>query len=298
MEMGEQKEEDGQAAGNKEEDEATRSKCYPEMADDAEYHQLVQSSDLFFEKLQDFHSSFHTQFNSPSIGGTTVDLHRLFVEVTSRGGINQVITDRKWEEVVSAFNFAMTGFKRSFLLRKYYLSLLYHFEQAYFYKKKAPSVAVTDAAEQISVIGSSIESISSFNEESTTMSHLQASVHLKPGTSLIGVIDEKLDNGYVVSVNVGSDTLKGILYHIPDKPPPSWSPNLSKPRRRKRKKSQLSLVEYAPPKPASQGQEKSFSNVGHMGNQISEPEQKSNQDKGVMVKESDHNGVVNSAINS
>ena len=89
---------------------------------------------------------------------------------------------------------------------------------------------------------------------------------------MVGVIDEKLDNGYVVSVNMGSDLLKGILYHIPDKPPPAWSPNLGISRRRKRKKSHLSLVEYATLNPMPQGQEKSFSNVGHTWNPLSKPE--------------------------
>lgn len=99
-----------------------------------------------------------------------------------------------------------------------------------------------------------------------------ASVQIQPGTSIIGVIDEKLENGYVVSVNLGSDTLKGILYHIPDTPPPSWSPNLTIPRRRKRKKSQLSLVKYATLNPVSEGQDKSVSNIGHTRNQLSEPD--------------------------
>lgn len=98
-----------------------------------------------------------------------------------------------------------------------------------------------------------------------------ASVKIQPGACLIGVIDEKLDNGYVVTVKLGYDTLKGILYHIPDKPPPSWSPNHT-PRRRKRKKSQLSLVEYTKLKPVTEGQGTSFSNNGQMLNQLSEPE--------------------------
>lgn len=46
----------------KQEDEATRSKCYPEMADEAEYQKLVQNSELFLQKLKDFHSSFRTHF--------------------------------------------------------------------------------------------------------------------------------------------------------------------------------------------------------------------------------------------
>ncbi|KAL2920775.1 High mobility group B protein 10, partial [Bienertia sinuspersici] len=257
----------------KEENAAAKSNCYPEILGEADYNQLVQNPDFFLQKLKQFHSSFTTNFITPTLGGTTLDLHRLFVEVTSRGGLDQVINDRKWDEVVSVFRSGITSFKRSFLLRKFYLSLLYHFEQAYFLKKKAPAAAITDAAEQITSVRSHFKSTSNFNEDSTTKIHQQASVKIQPGASLIGVIDEKLDNGYVVTVNLGSDTLRGILYHIPDKPQPSWSPNPCIPRRRKRKKSQLSLMDYATLKPISPGQEQSFSNNGQLLNhQVSEPD--------------------------
>lgn len=37
-------------------------KFYPEVADEAEYQQLVQNPELFMQKLKDFHSSFNTHF--------------------------------------------------------------------------------------------------------------------------------------------------------------------------------------------------------------------------------------------
>ncbi|CAO2821756.1 unnamed protein product [Amaranthus hypochondriacus] len=279
-------------------DLTTNTKYYPlTMAEPVEYQQLVQSSELFLQKLKDFHSYFHTQFIPPCIEGTTLDLHRLFVEVTSRGGLNQVIAERKWNDVVSTCTVGITSFKKSFLLRKYYSSLLYHFEQAYFLKKKAPEVSITEAAKQIGVIGSNKQATLYCNEGSAANSHFQACVQIQPETTLVGVIDEKLDNGYVVSVNMGSDTLKGILYHIPDKPPPAWSPNLGISRRRKRKKSHLSLVEYATLNPMPQGQEKSFSNVGHTWNPLSKPEMQIHQNGGLANKESERTEVLNPASN-
>ena len=54
----------------------------------------------------------------------------------------QVIRDRKWKEVISAFNFPSTITSASFVIRKYYLSLLYHFEQVYFFQKEIPSISL------------------------------------------------------------------------------------------------------------------------------------------------------------
>lgn len=53
----------------------------------------------------------------------------------------QVITDRQWKEVIVVFNFPTTITSASFVLRKYYLSLLYHFEQVYYFHKQIPSTS-------------------------------------------------------------------------------------------------------------------------------------------------------------
>lgn len=54
----------------------------------------------------------------------------------------QVIRDRKWKEVIVVFNFPTTITSASFVLRKYYLSLLYHFEQVYCFNKQAPPISM------------------------------------------------------------------------------------------------------------------------------------------------------------
>ncbi|KAK3024325.1 hypothetical protein RJ639_043007 [Escallonia herrerae] len=87
----------------------------------------------------------------PTIGGKTLDLHRLFVEVTSRGGILKVLTDRKWKEVILVFRFPSTITSASFVLRKYYMSLLYDFEQKnisdlVFGAKESPGSTVNGSA--------------------------------------------------------------------------------------------------------------------------------------------------------
>jgi len=100
--------------------------------------------------------------------------------------------------------------------------------------------------------------------------YVAASPELQPGVSLVGIIDEKFDNGYVVSVNLGFGQLKGILYHIPDQPLLSWSPDPYITQDRRQQKSRVTLdsskstptgssfnfsEHHATPKPVSQGQE-------------------------------------------
>lgn len=54
---------------------------------------------------------------------------------------SQVIRDRRWKEITGAFRFPSSITSASFVLRKYYLSLLYHFEQVYYFRKEEPSVS-------------------------------------------------------------------------------------------------------------------------------------------------------------
>ncbi|KAL9269688.1 High mobility group B protein 10-like protein [Drosera capensis] len=54
-----------------------------------------------------------------------------------------------------------------------------------------------------------------------------ASPTLQTGISLVGVIERKCVNGYIVSVNLGSEKLTGILYHIPSMPQSSCSSDTS-----------------------------------------------------------------------
>ncbi|KAJ4826765.1 hypothetical protein Tsubulata_001952 [Turnera subulata] len=124
---------------------APTSTSYPPPT--AHYEDVAQNSDLFWENLHSFHNSFGTKFAVPTVGGKALDLHHLFVEVTSRGGIEKVIKERRWKEVTAAFNFPSTITSASFVLRKYYMSLLYHFEQAYLFQKQVPSVSMGGSSE-------------------------------------------------------------------------------------------------------------------------------------------------------
>ncbi|KAK9077634.1 hypothetical protein SSX86_005971 [Deinandra increscens subsp. villosa] len=196
----------------------TSTTTYP--SPEASYEEITQNPRFFFEKLQLFHSVFGTKFNIlfshvlriPVIGGSSLDLHRLFIEVTSRGGIEKIVSDRRWKEVMAVFKFGPTITNASFVLRKYYLSLLYHFEQVYYFHKKTPTIAPHDPTNKVPH-GSASGSVKNMFSAKQTV---------EVGGQVTGTIDNRFDHGYLVTVDIGSEKLSGFLYHLPsDSPAPS-----------------------------------------------------------------------------
>lgn len=186
----------------------TPTTSYP--SPEASYEEITQNPQFFLEKLQIFHSAFGTKFKIPIIGGKSLDLHRLFIEVTSRGGIEKIVSDRRWKEVMAVFKFGPTITNASFVLRKYYLSLLYHFEQVYYFRKKTPTIVPADTTNRLSDGSGSVKNLFSGRRM------------VEVGGQVTGTIDKRFDHGYVVTVDMGSEKLSGFLYHLPsDSPAPS-----------------------------------------------------------------------------
>lgn len=289
----------------------TPSKPYP--APTARYQDIVRDANLFWEKLQAFHQSFGTKYKVATVGGKQLDLHRLFVEVTSRGGIQQVIVDRKWKEVVLTFNFKETITSASFMVRKSYLSMLYHFEQVYYFGKKGIPPPTPDLM---------IRGQSSGHPHSSTTIPEDAALNDSPVQShpvpvydamFSGTIDLKFDGGYVVTVTLGAEQLKGVLFHVPNNVSQSsyaeGTPSSQNhgegtsgsqgrkrakyaPRDPFRPKSNRSgynfffAENYARLKPAYHGQERAISKrIGFLWNNLSEAERQVYQEKGVRDKE-------------
>ncbi|XP_028753061.1 high mobility group B protein 10-like [Neltuma alba] len=266
------------------------TKSYPPA--NALYEDLANSSDLFWKNLQDFHKSLGASLKVPTIGGKQLDLYRLFIEVTSRGGLEKVIGDHKWKEVVTIFKFPNTVTSASFALRKYYQSLLYDFEQVYYFRKQVPSFSKPDSGSR-SILTS---------KEGAALSDLPASTFEQQLGSLVpGTIDLKFDGGYVVTVNLGSDQLKGVLYHVPLNGSQS---SASIPASQNRKRSRLGLHDpsrpksnrsgynfffaehYARLKPSYYGQERAISKkIGFLWNHLTEAERQIYQEKGRRDKE-------------
>ncbi|CAL1410854.1 unnamed protein product [Linum trigynum] len=173
----------------------------------AGYEELKNNPKMFMDTLEKFHSFMGTKFMIPIIGGKELDLHRLFVEVTQRGGIQKILDEKRWKEVTATFNFPSTATNASFVLRKYYMSLLQHYEQLYFFRAQGWNVAASAA---------SLQNPSPQNQAAAQQHNgINVAAEL-PGASglpsIVGVIDGKFDSGYLVTVTIGNEKLQGVVY--------------------------------------------------------------------------------------
>ncbi|GAV67683.1 HMG_box domain-containing protein/ARID domain-containing protein [Cephalotus follicularis] len=246
----------------------------------ARYEDVVACPKLFKASLEKLHAIMGTKFMIPIIGGKELDLHRLFVEVTSRGGIEKVIRERRWKEVTAIFNFPSTATNASFVLRKYYGSLLHHYEQIYFFKAQGWTPISTESLQNSPITPSSAKGAVQRSPE------IQATVIPQPrintadfpvvarsassssGSPVIGVIDGKFESGYLVTVTIGSEKLKGVLYLAPQNAAQQLPQQYSflatnsenahaasgvQRRRRRRKKNEIKRRDPAHPKPNRSG---------------------------------------------
>ncbi|KAF2548535.1 hypothetical protein F2Q70_00023509 [Brassica cretica] len=144
------------------------------------YEDLVRNSDIFLVHLRALLGLLGNELKVPTVGGSTLDLHRLFVEVTSRGGIAKVIKDKRWREVIGVFKFPNTITSASFVLRRYYFKFLFQMEQVYYLEQSASSMK---SAEEV------MESLSPNLEEGTDEPQI--------GAVGDGVLDGKFESGYL-----------------------------------------------------------------------------------------------------
>jgi len=203
----------------------------------AKHQEVVTSKDVFLDTLNKFHAALGTRLAIPKMGGKDLDLHVLYIEVTQRGGLHQVIKDRKWKEITGAFNFPRTTTSASYVLRKYYITLLHHYEQAYFFGSRGPLIPPPTPLPAPSPVMTKNEYTSegysqgqAHEEESEALTAdgkkkrrklapVQMTVPVHPVASIghvvTGAIEGKFEHGYLVTVVVGGEKLRGVIYHIP-----------------------------------------------------------------------------------
>ncbi|XP_047945347.1 high mobility group B protein 15-like [Salvia hispanica] len=293
----------------------------------AAYEDVVCSRDLFMDSLRKLHISMGTKFMIPIVGGRDLDLHRLFVEVTSRGGIAKILKEKKWKEVTAVFNFPSSATNASFILRKYYVSLLYHYEQIYFFKAKCWSPAPTDAMQTLPPITPPPLGFHEYVPSVSQRTHAAASPLLKAkaetlipqvsltpsaaGSSVCGVIDGKFESGYLITVKIGMEEFKGVLYQVPNSENQMLQTHINNPslksgapRRKRRKKSEIRKRDPAHPKPNRSGYNFFFAEqharlkphyhgkdreisriIGESWNKLQEPERAIYQEKALRDKE-------------
>ncbi|KAL0349179.1 UNVERIFIED_CONTAM: High mobility group B protein 15 [Sesamum angustifolium] len=295
----------------------------------ATYEDVLGSRELFLDTLKKLHASMGTKFMIPIVGGRDLDLHRLFEEVTSRGGIAKVVKDRKWKEVTAVFSFPSSATNASFILRKYYVSLLYHYEQIYFFKAKCWAPTPADAMQHLSTITapppSLPEYVPSVTQRTQMVSPQQQSnsatsaSEVSAGSPVCGVIDGKFDSGYLVTVKIGLEEFKGVLYQVPNNEAQMFPDHTRResakimnhssakpgvPRRKRRKKSEIRKRDPAHPKPNRSGYNFFFAEqharlkphyhgkdreisriIGESWNKLQEPERAVYQEKALKDKE-------------
>ncbi|XP_054805653.1 high mobility group B protein 15 isoform X1 [Prosopis cineraria] len=284
----------------------------------AKFDDVAADRRLFLHSLEKLHKYMNSKFFIPVMGGRELDLHRLFLEVTSRGGIEKIIRERRWKEITAVFKFPSTATNASFVLRKYYSSLLYHYEQMYYFKTPG-WIPTTDDSRSPSKVPVPAPRKQQFLHPLVNASELpEATSACSVGTPVIGVIDGKFESGYLVTVTVGSEKLKGVLYQAPQNPalptmlqhgsvPVSYlntSPAALGVHRHRRKKSEIKKRDPAHPKPNRSGYNFFFAEqhaklkphhhgkdreiskiIGELWNKLIEPEKAVYQEQALKDKE-------------
>lgn len=258
------------------------SNFIPYPAPLAKYEEVAANPKLFMSTLEKLHASMGTKFMIPIIGGRELDLHQLFVEVTSRGGMAKIVRDRRWKEVTAVFNFPSTATNASFVLRKYYNSLLLHYEQIYYFKALAWNPLSSDISQNPSMTPSPAPRGGTKRKSAEAHTPVLQQPQINPeipgaGTpaqsdddTVLGIIDGKFESGYLVTVTKGTKTLRGVLYQttqnsVQEVPqgPQNYSMLVNRNdsasavpvphRRRRRKKSEIKRRDPAHPKPNRSG---------------------------------------------
>eukprot|EP00898_Chlorokybus_atmophyticus_P005639 jgi/Chlat1/6076/Chrsp4S06217 len=250
-------------------------------------HEIVtKDPSLFLEALHKFHDALGTSLaRMPVIAGKELDLFLLFKEVTARGGFEKVIRDKTWKDVMKPFEFPPTQTSASFILRKYYVKLLWDFEQVYYFHNQGapvppPEIALRETPGRSTgprILTAATSGEPKQRRKRKKMMHESQAI-IDPakvvGEKVIGSVDSKFEYGYFVTVNIQGKTFKGILYHSPEAKgmptvPPLYLPSMAisvataamsgqdddKPRKRRGRKRRDEALRKDPnaPKPPRTG---------------------------------------------
>ncbi|XP_024527531.1 high mobility group B protein 9 isoform X2 [Selaginella moellendorffii] len=198
-----------------------RGQVYPPPL--ATHEEVTRDPVLFMDTLCKFHEAMGSRMSSPRMGGNQLDLYRLYQEVTARGGLEQVIKDRLWKDIKAVFNFPRTTTSASFVLRKYYTSLLHHYEQVYFFRAEGslvsppaplPAPSPGFLLPENGVRSDELE-LGPKMQKRRLQPAIDVDLEAHIGEIVTGSIEEKFEHGYLVTVVIGSDRFRGVLYHVP-----------------------------------------------------------------------------------
>ncbi|PWZ26560.1 High mobility group B protein 15 [Zea mays] len=225
-----------------------------------EHADVVADAARFRAALEGLHAHMNTRLKVPIIGGKDLDLHQLYKEVTSRGGIDKLKAENRWREVTASFIFPATATNASFMLKKYYMSLLYHFEQLYFFRVQGWYQQEIDSRTNSS-IEVKTEAQAYHKRKRGINASLSDPASSSDNVDVDVIVDGKFEHGYIITVIMGSKSTKAILYNCTEEPAlptselavASNNNDLKGGRRRRRRKKKLSTTDPRHPKPNRSG---------------------------------------------
>eukprot|EP00250_Pteridium_aquilinum_P013886 c21635_g2_i1 orf=1-1287(-) len=194
-------------------DQSGHQQYYPLAS--ATHDAVIQDPELFMTTLDNFLTALGTRLTVPKVEGLDLNLHAFYCEVTARCGLVQVIRLAQWKELSEVLGISKVSFSTPYVLRKHYTSLLFHYEQVYYFRVEgqllpppaevgSPYEAPTEIASILKKRKRKLDPMQVFGVDPA------ASV----GTVVTGAINGKSDDGYFVTVVVGTEKLSGVLYHV------------------------------------------------------------------------------------
>lgn len=206
------------------------SRVYPPAL--ASHEEVCHDPNLFLETLRRMHEHFGTKLRIPTVCGQSLDLWTLYRRVTSLGGVQAVINEKKWNEVCSPFNFPTSFTSKSFTIRLMYTKLLHDYEQVYFFRNKGRVLAPP--------VDGGAEPQKRKRAEGSSPSHAAAPLMVSDvpsspagpslseiGASVSGNVVAQLDCGYFVKVTVSGREFQGVLYSLKKSSPEQRPPEVA-----------------------------------------------------------------------
>ncbi|KAK9803900.1 hypothetical protein WJX72_003210 [[Myrmecia] bisecta] len=200
----------------------------------ATHEEVIADPALFQSTLQSVHLTLGIQEKVPRVGGRELDLYQLYRNVCSLGGCAQVIARKQWRDAAESFHFPETITSVSYVLRKAYMNFLWDYEQIYYFRvtgarvpqpQSQPHSATTsdpgDSETPAKSAGKKRKQDAGASGGNGAPSLVaQASSSGQPDQALVGTrgtvnIDARFDAGYFVTIKLGRDTFRGMLYYPP-----------------------------------------------------------------------------------
>mmetsp|Transcript_17604 Transcript_17604/g.38402 ORF Transcript_17604/g.38402 Transcript_17604/m.38402 type:complete len:322 (-) Transcript_17604:826-1791(-) len=184
----------------------------------ATHEEVLADSQLFLNTLQKFRVAMGGSLGRiPHVAGKELDLHKLYTQVTGKGGLDKVIRDKLWKEISAVFSFPPTCTSGSYTLRKYYSKFLHDYEQVYFFRNVgAPVPPPVTASSKTEGEHSGLTSPKKKKQKKSNGAKTKGAPEPPPpllGARVTGTIDSRFDFGYFVTVHHHGQEFKGILYH-------------------------------------------------------------------------------------